>query len=149
MIKLHIDNQTNYKFEYEKIFKKIVKYVGQQFNVYDDIEIGLIIIDNKAIKKMNRDFRGKDYATDVLSFPIGGLRLGKQIGHYIMGDVFISFEKILEQSKEFGHSEEREWTYLFTHGILHLFGLDHMEQNEEKYMNGLANVVMNKIKVGR
>ncbi|NQZ29008.1 MAG: rRNA maturation RNase YbeY [Mycoplasmatales bacterium] len=149
MNKIYITNNTKYNFEHKQLFEKIIELVGQHFNVDAPIEVSLIIVDNKEIRKLNSQYRNKDYATDVLSFPQGAMELRKQIGYYLMGDIFISWEKIEEQSKLFGHKAKREWSYLFTHGMLHLFGLDHMTPEEETYMNSLAYKVMDAIKVGR
>ncbi len=149
MNKIHITNDTKYNFEHEQLFGKIVELVGKQFNTDAPIEVSVIIVDNKEIQRLNKEYRGKDYATDVLSFPQGAIELRKQIGYYLMGDIFISWEKIEEQAKLFGHDSKREWSYLFTHGMLHLFGLDHMTPDEETHMNSLAYEVMDAIKVGR
>ncbi|CAM9141358.1 rRNA maturation RNase YbeY [Mycoplasma marinum] len=149
MNKILITNKTKYKFKHKKLFKKIVKYVGEEFQTDSTIEVSLIIVDNLMIKELNKKYREKDYATDVLSFPQGAIELRKQIGYYLMGDIYISWEKIIEQTKMFGHSEKREWSYIFTHGMLHLFGLDHIIKEEEDYMNSIAYKIMEKIKVGR
>ncbi len=149
MNKIHIINKTNYKFKYAKLFKKIVKVIGKQFQTDAPIEVSVVIVNNNEIKKMNKKYRNKNYATDILSFPQGAFELRKQIGYYLMGDIFISWEKIEYQSKLFSHSPKREWSYLFTHGMLHLFELNHIEKDEEEYMNSLAYEVMKKIKVGR
>ncbi len=149
MDRLIITNKTNYIFKHKRLFKKIVKYIGQEFNTDSTIEVSLIIVDNKKIQELNYQYRNKNYATDVLSFAQDALELRKQIGFYLMGDIYISWEKIEEQAKIFGHSVKREWAYLFAHGMLHLFGLDHIDPIEEKHMNLLTYEIMDKIKVGR
>ncbi|MCP4337174.1 MAG: rRNA maturation RNase YbeY [Mycoplasma sp.] len=149
MIKLYVNNKTKYNFKFKRLFKKIIKLISKEFGVKKNIEISLIIINNKDIKKYNRDYRNKDYSTDILTFPQNGLELGNKIGKYLMGDIFISFEKIISQSEEFGHNLKREWSYIFAHGVLHLFGLNHIKKEEELYMNNLAEKIMKKIKVGR
>ncbi len=149
MNKIHITNNTEYDFQHELLFSTIVELVGNEFKTDAPIEVSVIIVDNNTIQKLNKEYRQKDYATDVLSFPQGAIELKKQIGYYLMGDIFISWEKIEEQAKLFGHTNKREWAYLFTHGMLHLFGLDHMTIEEETHMNSLAYKIMDILKIGR
>ncbi len=149
MNKLYISNKTKYNFKQKRLFKKIVKLVGKELRMNSKMELGLIIVNNKEIKKINQKYRNKNYATDILSFPQGAIEIHKQIGYYLLGDMYVSFEKIESQAKEFGHSSKREWAYIFTHGLLHLFGYDHIKKSEEEKMNALTDKIMKKIKVGR
>ncbi len=110
-------------------------------------EVNAIIIDNKTIKAISKKYRKKDKATDVLSFPSDWKKLSEQIGYNMLGDVFISSEKVSSQSKEYGHSEKREYSYLFIHGLLHLIGYDHQNKKAEKEMNELAKIVLEKVGV--
>lgn len=91
-------------------------------------EISVTFVDNARIRELNREYRGKDSATDVLSFPLG------EDGHYdidedngckILGDVVISMERAVEQAELYGHSLQREVAYLTVHSMLHLLGYDH------------------------
>lgn len=105
-------------------------------NLTADTEISVLLVDNETIQEFNRDYRDKDSATDVLSFPmeedieensepevIGGP------GERMLGDIVISVERAVEQAAEYGHSIERELAFLAVHGMLHLLGYDH-EKNE-------------------
>jgi probable rRNA maturation factor len=87
--------------------------------------IELVITDNRTIADLNKTYRGKDRATDVLSFP-----LEHEFGH-IIGSVVISADFVRDKSKELGHSFEEELALLFTHGVLHLLGYDHETDNGE------------------
>ena len=92
--------------------------------------LSMLVTDNKVIKKINKDYRNKDVATDVISFAYNET---ENIGPVnIIGDIVISIEKVKEQAKEYGHSEEREFYYVLCHGILHLLGYDHIEENDKE-----------------
>jgi probable rRNA maturation factor len=87
-------------------------------------EVELIVCDDEYIQNINRDFRGINKATDVLSFPVDG-----NFEALPLGTIIISKDKALQASREFGHSFEDEFTLLFIHGILHLMGFDHEVDN--------------------
>lgn len=98
-------------------------------------EVDLLFVDNETIRGMNREYRDKDSATDVLSFPMyeadEPLDEDEEL---LFGDIVISLERAQEQCEEYGHSLEREVMYLLVHGLLHLAGYDHMEEEEKKQM---------------
>ena len=82
-------------------------------------EISVTFVDNNRIHELNKEYRDKDSATDVLSFPLG------ENGEYDMGDIVISMERAMEQAELYGHSLQREVAYLTVHSMLHLLGYDH------------------------
>ena len=91
-------------------------------------EISVTFVDNEQIHELNREYRGKDMPTDVLSFPMGENGVydeNHNTGAKILGDIVISVPKALEQAKRYGHSFEREMGYLTAHSMLHLLGYDH------------------------
>ncbi len=90
-----------------------------------DKDIELIITDNEGIRELNREHRGKDKATDVLSFPL------EEMEGFPLGSIVISYDKVQEVARELGHSEEDELKLLFIHGLLHLLGYDHETDNGE------------------
>ena len=112
-------------------------------------EVSITLVDNTAIAALNREYRGVDEATDVLSF---AMMEGEEFldlnedGEAVMGDIIISMEKVLEQAREYGHSIEREFAFLVVHGTLHLLGYTHdgqqdtkrMRQREEEILEGLG-----------
>lgn len=108
----------------------------------EDAEVSILLVDNATIQEMNRDYRNKDTATDVLSFPleedVEGAGEPMVIGgppERMLGDIVISVERTLEQASEYGHSFERELSFLTVHGLLHLLGHDHETDAEaEKIM---------------
>ena len=93
----------------------------------------IILINDEEMHKLNKEYRGIDRTTDVLSFALND---NKHIDAVInsLGDIFISIPKMISQSKDYNHSEKRELSFLTLHGILHLLGYDHMEEDEEKIM---------------
>ena len=113
-------------------------------------EVSISLVDNKYIQNLNKQYRDKDIPTDVLSFPMckgGTYDIDPDNGAKILGDVVISVEKVIEQSKLYGHSMQREIAYLVAHGMLHILGYDHeksnldklhMREKEEKVMNLLG-----------
>ena len=113
-------------------------------------EISLTFADMEQIQQLNREYRGVDSVTDVLSFPqFESCDDFPKKGEIIMGDVVICTEKAMLQAEEFGHSPEREIIYLFTHSLLHLMGYDHMEENEKHIMRQKEETVMNRIDLRR
>ena len=106
-------------------------------------EVNIILVDNAYIRELNRTYRGQDKATDVLSFNLSDSDEMTEVeDDQMLGDVFISVEKAVEQAREYGHSLEREVAFLFVHGILHLLGYDHESPDEEKTMTARQNVIL-------
>ena len=109
-----------------------------------DAEISVTLTDNVGIHELNRDYRGVDRPTDVLSFPLfeGGVPEdiaeadeGEKKRKIPLGDIVISMEKAMEQANEYGHSFEREIAFLCVHSVLHLLGYDHeISEEDEKEM---------------
>lgn len=113
---------TNYilKDEYEDNYYK------------NDYYLSLLVANDAIIKEINKEYRNKDSATDVISFAYNET---ENVGPMnVMGDIIISIERVREQAKEYGHSEEREFYYVLCHGILHLLGYDHIEKEDKKIM---------------
>lgn len=113
-------------------------------------EISVVFIDNNQIQELNREYRGKDMPTDVLSFPMGEngeYEINHDTDAVILGDVAISMEKAVEQAYKYDHSLEREIGFLTAHSVLHLLGYDHeqggldrvrMREKEEQVMTQLG-----------
>ena len=115
-------------------------------------EVCVTFVDNEEIHRLNREFREKDSATDVLSFPLGenGIYdVNPDTGAKQLGDVVISLERAEEQAAEFGHSLQREVCYLTVHSMLHLLGYDHMEPDEKAVMRKKEESVMSQIGLTR
>lgn len=147
--KVLIDNTTTKRFAYKKSFEQILEIATRLTKVKGDNEVNLIIVDNEAIRKLCIEYKKIDKVTDVLSFPADWKELSKLINKNLLGDIVICFEKLEKQAKEYGHSEKREWHYLFAHGVIHLLGYDHLNEADEKKMNSLVDKIMEEIKVNR
>lgn len=104
--------------------------------------VSVMLTDNAGIHEINREFRGVDRSTDVLSFPLNELKAGEfdpnecetdiDTGAIMLGDMMISLERCMEQGEEFGHGFEREICYLTVHSVLHLLGYDHVDEGHMK-----------------
>ena len=110
------------------LIKKAIKTTLIHEKYSHDAEISLTYVDNEGIRELNRTYRDKDAATDVLSFPLydfhgGETPLGD--GRVELGDIVLSLERAREQAAELGHSYEREAAFLCVHSVLHLLGYDH------------------------
>ena len=118
------NEQEKFEFipEYEELVKKAVEGTLEYENFDNDCEISVTFTDNENIRELNKEYRDIDRETDVLSFPMDE--------EDMLGDIVISLEKAREQAEEYGHSVEREISFLCVHSCLHLLGYDH-ETNEE------------------
>ena len=108
----------------EKLKKYIWEVIHDEYEPEKPVYISLYITDNESIQEINKNYRGKDMPTDVISFAYHETD-DFNIGPYdTLGDIVISLERVEEQCKEYGHSLEREFFYVLTHGLLHLLGYD-------------------------
>ncbi len=101
----------------------------------DSAEVSVSFVDNQQIHEMNKQYRGRDSATDVLSFPMGEngqYDINHETGAKILGDIVISVPKAVEQAHNYGHSLSREIAYLTAHSMLHLLGYDHEQGGLER-----------------
>lgn len=116
-------------------------------------EIDVTFVDGEEIRRLNKQYRDKDTETDVLSFPLGENGVydkNPETGASMLGDVVISMPRAVEQSKEYGHSLQREVAYLTTHSVLHLLGYDHVEGGIEAVrMREKEELIMNLIGLPR
>jgi probable rRNA maturation factor len=117
---------------------------------YDDnYEVSLSFVDNEEIHELNREYRGVDRATDVLSFPLLTDDFDVEIEEESLGDIVISLERALEQSEEYNHSFEREVCFLVCHSMFHLLGYDHDTEENTKDMRKREEDVLNKLNITR
>lgn len=118
-----------------------IKYVVKELNIENAI-FNIIFTDNKEIRDINREYRNVDRETDVISFALEDNMDIVYDDFRLLGDIYISYEKAIEQAKIYNHSVKREVFFLATHGILHLLGYDHMEEDDEKVMFELQNKLL-------
>ena len=139
-MKLHIDwadNQTKYKtgFLLRRRLKKAIRAALRYENFTQDAMVSVTFTDNDGIRELNREYREKDAATDVLSFPMYTMEEDDRPEPDMtaeLGDIVLSLERAGEQAAEFGHSFERETAFLTVHSVLHLLGYDHERSEEEE-----------------
>lgn len=113
--------------------EKYVKYLVEKLSL-EKCEFNIIFIDNERIHEINKQYRGVDRVTDVISFALEDEMDVVYENFRLLGDIYISIDKCYEQALEYGHSRQREVSFLVTHGILHLLGYDHMESDDEVEM---------------
>ena len=144
---------------------EVCDFVLKEEEMIHPYQISLLFVDNEEIKEINNETRGINKATDVLSFPMLDFEekmvykdmyldfnfdeTFKDGEELILGDMVLSLERALEQSKEYGHSYEREVSYLVVHSILHLLGYDHMLEDEKVKMRKREEGILNKLKITR
>ena len=165
---IYVDNRQN-KLEITDDFVErliqVIEFALEEEEVDIKCEVSLLFVDNDEIKQINNDTRGINKETDVLSFPMleyENKKVFKEIyknykfsqsdfdgEELVLGDIVISLEKALEQSKEFNHSYEREASYLVVHSVLHLLGYDHMEDEEKNIMRTREEEILNKLSITR
>ena len=135
-------NETQEKVENLEVLEPLLTYALEVENV-DNLEFNVIIINNEEIHKINKEYRGIDRPTDVISFALEDYKDIKYENDYrVLGDIYISIDKVKEQAKEYGHSEKRELAFLAVHGLLHLLGYDHMEKEDEKVMFSRQELIL-------
>jgi len=115
----------------------------------EHVVFNVIIINNEEIHRMNKEYRGVDRPTDVISFALEDDDTFISTDVRVLGDIYISIDKAKEQAESYGHSLKRELSFLTIHGILHLLGYDHMTNEEEKEMFNLQEMILNEYGIKR
>lgn len=132
-----------YKKDYEEVLDRACKILHRK----GDWTLSVIYVTPEQIHEINRDYRGVDRATDVISFAMQDDMSNVLIEEdsYELGDIFINVEAIRQQAKSYGHSIRREACFLFCHGLLHLMGYDHMTKEDEVVMFGLQDEILDEM----
>lgn len=144
---------TGANFRERRLVRRVEKAVYSVLGQRDIFTVDLAVTDGATVRAYNRETRGVDAETDVLSFPyFEGLKLpvtendfsdeafdGKRVA---LGSIMISSPRAHVQAEAFGHSYERELGFLACHGLLHLLGFDHIKEEDERKMNAVAEKVM-------
>ena len=139
MIAIDFMDETDSLNQQELDFvQKILEHAAKEEGLGQS-EVSVTFVTNEMIRDINREYRGKDQPTDVISFAMEELGEGETaiIGSSeprMLGDIIISLDQTKEQAADYGHSFERELGFLAVHGFLHLLGYDHMTEEEEKKM---------------
>ena len=163
---LNIEYETEIKLEidYETIISKVVDMAMDTEDCPYEAELNVILTDNEEIKNINKRYREVDAPTDVLSFPMVDYEtpadfshlednsddyFNPETGELLLGDIIVSVEKVTAQAQEYGHSKERELGFLIAHSMLHLFGYDHMEEEERRIMEEKQRIILDKLGITR
>lgn len=148
-MEINVTNQSSHKkwSRYKKDFVMIAARAQEVLKLEEEYSMSVIFVDPEEIHQINKAYREIDRPTDVISFA-----LRDEVDDYEMmeddhelGDIFINVQAIVDQASEYGHSMRREVCFLFTHGLLHLLGYDHMCEEDEKKMFALQDVILDDI----
>ncbi len=131
----------------EKRYESLMKTAFRLLEIKANYEVDVSLVDEKTIQDINRDYRKVDRVTDVISFAFEdddsptSVILGDDVPK-LLGEIFICVPRALEQAEEIGNSKERELSFLFVHGLLHLLGYDHMKKEDEDIMFPLQEKIL-------
>ena len=162
---IYFDNKYKDKIDidYEEIASNVIREAEDFVECPYDCEVNLLITDNDEVQSLNKETRDIDSPTDVLSFPAldydepanfsmvedDEFNFNPESGELVLGDIVISYDKVIEQAKEYGHSETREFAFLVAHSMLHLFGYDHINDDERKSMETDQESILNNLNYRR
>lgn len=148
----YLEIEENKAFE-ELIQKVIFECFKTEKMENSKLYISITLTNPENIRKLNSEYRNIDKETDVLSFPMFEKEEIEEIKNLqyeeVLGDIVISIDRVKEQAEEYGHSFERELSYMLVHGFYHLMGEDHIEENDKKIMREKEEFVLNNLKIVR
>jgi len=116
----NLDDKKNLKIEEVEILEKFTKDICKELNI-ENKTISVVITDSEVVSKLNKEFRGIDSTTDVLSFPLNTINSEERV----LGEIVIDLNRAIKQANEYDNSLLRELSFLILHGVLHLVGYDH------------------------
>ena len=142
------------------LIQKVFEEYKSHFALPNNVCVELSIVDEDTIREVNKQFRQVDSVTDVLSFPSLDVKLpfvaadypmdfDPSSGEIMLGEIMLCYARMVEQSEEYGHSKERESCYLVLHGLLHLLGFDHIEEEGTAKMREKEEAILGKLGIGR
>lgn len=148
MIKIEINDKFSFlSLDDIKEINLMLNYIYNVEKLNGDLICELTIVDLNTIRKINNDYRQKNYATDIITFSFWDSN--STIKTNLLGEMYLCKEKVISQSKEYNHSLKRELMFLISHGIYHLLGYDHMNEIDEKEMINKQYNVLEYLKIGR
>ena len=138
----------------EKLDKELSELKDFLIKVAEDEKLGdvifnVIIVDNNRIHEINKEYRNIDRETDVVSFALEDDKSFNTTDIRMLGDIYISIDKVRSQALEYGHSFKRELYFLSVHGLLHLLGYDHMKKEDEEVMFGKQEEILDRYGIKR
>ena len=153
-----------FDFDYKSIAEQVINYCLDYVKFPYEADVELTLTNNEDIHQINMEYRQIDRPTDVLSFPMyeyespedfafleeeNDMDFNPETGNAILGDIIISVDKVLEQAESYGHSTLREYAFLITHSMLHLFGHDHETEEERVIMEEKQNQILDALNIHR
>ena len=161
-----VENEVNREldFDYEEVIEAVINKTLETENCPYETEVNVLLTGNGEIHTANKEFRGIDRPTDVLSFPMVDYEfpsdfscvdknpesyLNPETDELLLGDIMISVDKVYEQADEYGHSRKREFAFLIAHSMLHLLGYDHIDEAERKVMEVKQEAILDALGITR
>ena len=161
-----VENEAERKldFDYEEVIEAVINKTLETENCPYETEVNVLLTGNGEIHAANKEFRGIDRPTDVLSFPMVDYEcpsdfsfvdknpesyLNPETDELLLGDIMISVDKVYEQADEYGHSRKREFAFLIAHSMLHLLGYDHIDEEERKVMEVKQEAILDALGITR
>lgn len=162
-IQIDYETERQLDIDYTALANKVAQQILDSENCPYEASVNLVITDNEEIKRVNAEFRSINAPTDVLSFPMipfetpADYSVVEDQDEYfdldtdelLLGDVMISVDRVFSQAEEYGHSTEREFSFLFAHSMLHLLGYDHMEPEEAAVMEAKQDQALKVLGINR
>ncbi len=145
-------NSISFDSSMDRIANSVIEaaFAGEGFPY--GYELGVLLVDNKTIATLNKEYRGVDAVTDVLSFSMleeEEFLDFNENDEILAGDIIISMEKVAEQAEEYGHSYKREFAYLLLHGVLHILGYTHDGDEDTRRMRKREKEILNSLGLTR
>ncbi|AUM62806.1 rRNA maturation RNase YbeY [Spiroplasma monobiae] len=144
---LEFNYETNENLkEYEELYSILLNSAKEVMKIEQSLSLSVNFIDSKRSREINNEYRKKDYVGDVISFPIDDdFGIYSQLEFKEIGDIFITFEEAKNKAEKYNHSIKEEMAWLFIHGLLHILGYDHENnQKEADEMFGLTDLILEK-----
>lgn len=148
MNEFEIINEAEEEIEELSKLKDVVDFALKHENIENSI-FNIIIVDEETIRELNKNYRGKDSVTDVISFALEDDDTFVKTDFRVLGDIYICLPRAKSQALEYGHSFFREISFLAVHGLLHLLGYDHMNKEDEKVMFTLQELILSEYGIKR
>lgn len=163
-IEIETEVEITLDFDYKELIVSVINESLDYVECPYEAGVNVLLTDNEAIREMNREYRGIDRFTDVLSFPMIDYETPADFSHLeeepdayfdpdsgelILGDIVISMETMSNQAREYGHTEKRELAFLVAHSMLHLSGFDHMDDGERVIMEQKQEEILRRLHLTR
>lgn len=162
-ISIEEEADVPFRFDYKKTARDVIGYTLAHEKFPFDAEVTLLLTDDEGIRRRNQEYRQMDSPTDVLSFPMicyeapgdfnqleaDADNFNPDTGEVVLGDIVVSVQRARQQAESYGHSELREFAFLIVHSMLHLFGYDHIKEQEAAVMERLQGKILEEMNILR